>query len=651
MSDPRFDPRRQADAWVPVGASRLHMEPLDAAVTAPLPMDWLAAMAEAEEAQAAKRNNASISTVARRGTLNLIGAGVSGVLNFVLVVIVTRTLHSAGAGLFFEATSVFLLAGAVAKFGSDTALVRFISQDRAKGLIGHIRRHIAAGIAPSAFFALIAGALLFWFAPQLAAVFELTPALKHNPELVRMIRVLAVFIPVYVTYWNGLAVTVGFGSMLPSVVVDSFMTSALQPVIVFVAAEMALGSGVVAAGYAAPMALGLIPIYLWVRRLGRKAGVGHGPASNRQKTPGTPAKDFWLFAIPRGVASIFQVGQDRIGILLVGALDSAAGAGVFAAAARWLIAGSVFSDALNLAIMPTMSEHLARRDYATAGRLYQVTTGWVVLISGPMYLTMSIFPGILLRPFGHGFPSGSLALTVLAIGAFAGAAMGSNSIILLMGGKSSWNLFDTSLAVGTDLIIGIVLIPHFGLLGAALATDAALLINNVIPVMQIYRFYRMHPFGQGFWVGMAASLTCFGLTGVAVRLFIGQSFPAVLGYVLLSCAAYTVMLWLNRNALQLTSLTGLVSGRLGRPNNYAPRHGRKAAKAARAANAANGQRPARPGNGQRSAKLANGQRSAKLANGQRSAKLPNGQRSAKLPNGQRSAKLPNGRKSSKDLRM
>jgi O-antigen/teichoic acid export membrane protein len=611
------------------------MEPLDATLTAPLPVDWLAAMANAEDAAAARRDKASISTVARRGTLNLVGAAVSGVLNFALVVIVTRTLHKAGAGLFFEATSVFLLAGAVAKFGSDTALVRFISQDRAKGLTDHIRRHIIAGIGPSAFLALIAGALLFWFAPQLAGVFELTPALKHSPELVRMIRVLAVFIPVYVTYWNGLAVTVGFGSMLPSVVVDSFMTSALQPVIVLIAAELALGSQTVAAGYAAPMAFGLIPIYLWVRRLAKKAGVrqgpgSKGPGSSRQTVSGTPAKDFWLFAIPRGVASIFQVGQDRIGILLVGALDSAAGAGVFAATARWLIAGSVFSDALNLAIMPTMSEHLARRDYAGAGRLYQVTTGWVVLISGPMYLTMAIFPEILLRPFGHGFDSGALALTVLATGTFAASATGSNGIILLMGGKSSWNLFDTSLAVAADVVIGIVLIPHFGLLGAAAGTVAALMINNVIPVLQIYRFYRMHPFGQGFWVGMAASLCCFGLVGVPIRLFLGQSFPVVLVYALVSCTAYAVMLWLNRHALQLTSLSDLVSGRIRRPGSYAPRHGGKPANGGKPAT---GGKPARP------------------ATGQRSARLPDGRRSARLPDGGKPARPASGRKSAKDLRM
>jgi O-antigen/teichoic acid export membrane protein len=435
----------------------------------------------------------------------------------------------------------------------------------------HIRRHIMAGVVPSAFLALITGALLFWLAPELASFFEITPGLKHNPELVRMIRVLAAFLPIYVIYLNGLAATMGFGSMVPTNVVDKFMTSALQPVAVFIAADLALGGGMVVAAWAVPLLLGLIPIYLWLRRLGKKAGVSLGPGGSRHKVPGTPGKDFWFFAMPRGVASIFQIGQDRVGILLVGALSTAAAAGVFAAAARWLIAGSIFYGALNLGIQPTMAEHFARQRHARAGRLYQVTTGWVVLVSGPMYLAMAIFPAILLRPFGHGFEDGALALTVLAIGAFAGAATGSVTVILLMSGKSSWNLFNTTVALGADVVIGILLIPHLGLIGAAISTNVAVLIANVLPVIQVHRLYRMHPFGQGFWVAMTASIGCFALIGIPIRLVIGQSLPAVLIFALLSCSAYALVLWLKRDALELTSLSGMLSGRLRLPGFAARR--------------------------------------------------------------------------------
>ncbi len=67
-----------------------------------------------------------------------------------------------------------------------------------------------------------------------------------------MIRVLAFFLPVYAIYQNGLAATMGFGSMVPTNVVDKFMTSALQPVAVFIAVDLALGGGLVVAAWAVP---------------------------------------------------------------------------------------------------------------------------------------------------------------------------------------------------------------------------------------------------------------------------------------------------------------------------------------------------------------------------------------------------------------
>jgi len=523
---------------------------------------------------AALKDGVGLVTVARRGTLNLVGAGVNGLLSFVLVVIVTRMLHAAGAGVFFEATSIFMLAGTVAKFGSDTGLVRFISRDRALHAPGQIRRHLLAGTVPSAVIGLVCGALLFWLAPEVAAHFVIGARLRRNPELVLMIRVLAPFLPVYVTYLNGLAATRGFGSMVPTNVVDRLAISALQPVVVFAAADLALGGGAVAAAWVMPMLIGLIPIAFWLRRLGRQAGVSVGPRVGPGALAGTPGRDFWRFAAPRGIASIFQIGQDRIGILLVGGLSTAAGAGVFAAAARWLIAGSFFSDALNQGMQPTMAEHLARRDYSRAGHLYQVSTGWTVLISGPMYLTMAIFPSVLLRPFGHGFHGGALTLSVLAIAAFAGAATGSVTVILLMGGKSSWNLINTSAALSADLVIGIMLIPHLGLLGAAISTDVGLLIANLLPVVQVYRLYRMHPFGEGFRVAMAASLGCFALIGIVIRLRFGQSLPAALLYGVSSCCAYALVVWRTRDALQLTGLKGMVPAGVRRYTTGSGRHRR-----------------------------------------------------------------------------
>jgi O-antigen/teichoic acid export membrane protein len=578
---PGEDPRHPADPPRPANVTAPRPNgPAGPAPTLPLPAVAIGPVPPVNGAGSpggTAADGVGLGTAARRGTLNIVGASVNGLLSFVLVVIVTRTLHAAGAGVFFEATSIFVLAGTVATFGSDTGLVRFISRDFALGVPERIRRHLLVGIVPSAITGLATGALLFWLAPEVASHFVLAANLRHNPELVTMIRVLAPFLPVYVTYLNGLAATRGFGSMVPTNIIDRFAVSALQPAVVFIAATLAAGGGAVVAAWVMPTLMGLVPIAFWLRRLGRRAGVHLGPRGYPDATPGTPGRDFWRFAASRGVASVFQVGQDRVGILLVGALSTASGAGVFAAAARWLIAGNFFSEALNQGMQPTMSAHLARRDYVRAGLLYQASTGWTLLISGPMYLAMAIFPATLLRPFGPAFHGGALTLTVLALAAFAAAATGPVTVILLMGGKSSWNLINTSTALAADLVIGILLIPHLGLIGAAISTDVGLLLANLLPVIQVFRLYHIHPFGRGFRAALILSVGCFVPVGLAIRFLVGQSLPAALLAGVLGCSAYVLAAWLKRDALQLTALSGIVPARLRRFLSGSGRHRRVAA--------------------------------------------------------------------------
>jgi O-antigen/teichoic acid export membrane protein len=141
-----------------------------------------------------------------------------------------------------------------------------------------------------------------------------------------------------------------------------------------------------------------------------------------------------------------------------------------------------------------------------------------------------------------------------------------------MGGKSSWNLINTSAALGADVVFGILLIPHLGLLGAAISTDIGLFIANLFPVVQVFRLYHIHPFGKGFRVALAASLGCFAVTGLAIRLLVGQSLPAAMAFALLSCAAYAIVVWLKRDALQLVGLSAMMPAQLRRPALYRGRH-------------------------------------------------------------------------------
>src|SRR5262249_60596707 len=76
---------------------------------------------------------AQLAEVARGGTLNLIGAGVSAATTLGVTVFVTRAFSKPFAGAFFTAISAFLIVEAVASLGANVGLVYFIARLRSLG--------------------------------------------------------------------------------------------------------------------------------------------------------------------------------------------------------------------------------------------------------------------------------------------------------------------------------------------------------------------------------------------------------------------------------------------------------------------------------------------------------------------------------------
>ena len=91
-----------------------------------------------------------LTTLARGSALNLAGAVATGLLHFVLLVVVTRGLGAQGTGAFYEAVALFLILSSAATLGSDVGLTRMVPRYRALGRLRDLRRGLAVGLWPVA---------------------------------------------------------------------------------------------------------------------------------------------------------------------------------------------------------------------------------------------------------------------------------------------------------------------------------------------------------------------------------------------------------------------------------------------------------------------------------------------------------------------
>jgi O-antigen/teichoic acid export membrane protein len=484
-----------------------------------------------------------------------------------------------GSGAFFVAVAVLTLGEAFAGLGTDVGVVRSIAGYLAVGRVRDVRTILRVAYLPAAVATVLAGAAMFLFARPLADAFDTSAAGGNIEQIAVYIRVLAAVLPLSVLFDLSIAVTRGFGTMSPDVVLDKVGKAGLQLVLVAVLVGFAgLRGPAPALAWALPIAvcfaLGLLAMRSRLHRAEARArrAVRDGAPDLPPRPVREVAAEFWRFSAPRALSGMFKAGIDRIAIILVAMLVSLQDTGVFTAALKYLAAGQFLSLAIMQVMAPRISEFLAAKREDDARSVYQVATGWSMVLTWPVYLTLAGFAPLLLSVFGKEFVAGQTAMVILSAAMLLSTAFGPVTVVLLMGGKSSLNLLNTVVALSAMVVLTFLLTGVFGMgiEGAALAWFASIALNNLLPLSQVWRHLHLHPFGKGFSRALLASVVSFGLVGVLVRLVLGASIVGFAVYAVIAGPLYLAYLWRYRDALELTSLKGALKGKMGRRPPPAP---------------------------------------------------------------------------------
>ena len=517
-------------------------------------------VAQSPGTQSPSARSDDLRMVARGGSLNFVGAAANGLFQFLLVVAVAQVLTKDQSGAFFEAVALFLILSNTCELGADTGLTRMIPRYRVQGRLADIRGALRIGIWPSMASGTAFAVLTFVFAHPLARLFTHKSAADAS-AVADYIRVLAVFLPLSCAYTVAIAATRGFGTMLPNALVDRIARSAAQTAAVAVMVLIGGGPTQIAVAWGAPFMLGLVVSLWWVRLLVRETDAGAPP----DRQPATPlrklAGEFWAFTAPRGLTGVFQVTILWVGTLMVGNLLSTAAASVYTASTRYLVVGSVVNLAIIQVIAPKLSELLSVNEQQRARDVYQVATSWLMALAWPMYMTLALFAPVLLRVFGHKFAGGASSLEVLSVAMLVATGIGPVDVVLLMGGRSFWNLFNVAVALVLNVSLSYILLPRIGIAGAAVAWAAAILFNNLAPLAEVRAFLKVHPFGRGFPAVAGSAILAYGGVGAAARLLLGASIPSLVIYFVVATALYAGLLTLLRERVELPLLVDTVMPR------------------------------------------------------------------------------------------
>lgn len=496
---------------------------------------------------------ADLAIVARGGALNLVGVLTNSVASFVLVLVVTRGLGATANGIFFESVALFSLLGAVAHWGSEVGVVRTIPRFRVLGRTADIRHSIRAGVGPVVAIGGVLAVGMVVFAEPLGRL--LTNG-RHGADMAPVVRALAPFLPLAAAFTVALAATRGFGTMVPSVVIDKVGRAIAQPLLAFAVIALGMSSVALAMAWAAPMAIGLVAIWIWMVVLLRRWEGDHLEGPEQARGARHTFMEFWRFTAPRGLAGVFATAILWLDTLLLGSLRSPAEAGIYAAATRYLAVGQFIGVAISQVVGPKLSELLAptERDRSRLRQVFATSTAWLMLLSWPLYLTMIVMAPSLLAVFGERYVVAERVLMILGGAMLVATAVGPVDIVLLMSGKSLWNLLNTTVAVASNVVLNLLLIPHLGITGAAIAWAVSILLNNLLPLLQVWRVAGVLPFEKGSAIAALCAGLSFGLVGLTAHLALPANLLSLAIVALVATPIYLVLLWRFRQPLALFAL-------------------------------------------------------------------------------------------------
>jgi O-antigen/teichoic acid export membrane protein len=498
----------------------------------------------------------------------MVGSALAGGTGVLVTWVVARALGAEQAGAFFAATAAFVLAGGVAKLGTQTGLVYWLARLRATGRDDLLGSCLRTALAPVILLAGVLAGAMWLGAPALA---RLTAGDTSHviAEHTAGLRVLAVVLPLQVLTDVLLTGTRGYRSMRPTVMLDRVVRSTLQLLLVGTVGITALWMTASLPAFAAAWAAPYLPVAVLAAYALRRTYLKGKPPGVRTRRLERQdlRRDFWRFTGPRALASVAQLALQRFDVLLVAALAGLAAAAVYAVAGRFVVLIQLANQAISQSVQPRLAEALATGDRATANHLYQTATGWLVLITWPISLLVILFAPLYLGLFGAEYKAGAPVVVVLACATLVATGCGMVDMVLAMAGRTSWNLLNVLVALVITIGLDLLLIPAHGALGAAIGLACAMVANNLLPLIQVGRSTRLHPFGPGTCVAALLSVACFGVLPRIVTTLTGISAAGLSLALAVSVPAFCVGAWMLRDQLSLDAFT-----RRTRPHPVVPAH-------------------------------------------------------------------------------
>ena len=420
------------------------------------------------------------------------GTAFSSVVRLVAALLLARWLGAEGYGLYILTISVGFAASSFASMGLDVAMERFIAvfarRDDEAGARGALQVGVVGTLIPGLVVAV--GVVVFSDAIAVRVFDEQT--------LTPLLALAAV-----------MAVVIGLSTLLVAVLVgckridqSALADHVIQPVsrLAFLLLLAPLGMTPFLAGVAFLLSY-LVSIGAMLTFIDRRI-----PLASLSRPARRDVREIGAFAFPFWLTGFLRILRTRIQPLLLGVVSTVASVGVLSVVTSVSSVGRLANASINTALRPTLAQLHDIGDAREVGRLYVATTRWTLSVSLPVFVYTLLVSGSLLNLFGSSFTTGATALVIASSAEVVNASTGMSGAIIAMSPHNKLKVANATAWMVISLVANVIMIPLWGVTGAAIAILVSTVLINLIRVVQLWMIMRILPWDRHSWKPFAAGL-------------------------------------------------------------------------------------------------------------------------------------------------
>lgn len=433
----------------------------------------------------------SLKIIAKGAFIVLIGMLFSKIITYIYRIVIAR-IGPEEYGSFSIALAIFGVITTISILGLNNGILRYIPHYRTISKNNLVRKLISFSLGITFGVGIFFSSILFYFSEQISIYFF------HNPDLTILLKIVSLAIPFNILNNILFFIFRSFKQIKYEVYIKNIIENSNKLILTFILVYL-LGEGIfgVSVAYVIPIFVtSIICLYILNKKI-----IPHKVLSSDP----FPLKEILFYSLPLLFSTFLIMLLSWTDSFMLGYFMSSREVGIYNSALPTVQMLYVIPYAFSVLFLPLLSEIYVKSKKESFAGMYQISNKWILIINLLLFSFFILFPKeIIYYIFGKEYIEGGSALIILSIGFFINCTLNNTEDTLRLIKKTKLILLNSIIITVLNIFLNLLLIPRYGINGAAIATTTSFIFLIILVVTESFYFLKISPFNMK-WINIFAA--------------------------------------------------------------------------------------------------------------------------------------------------